>query len=224
MVRYKSDPPTLEQFSAYQAAWGYFNEHLFGGTLRPCLLNFSRRAKALGFFVPDKWQREDGERVHEISLNPDVLLRPVIDTMSTLVHEMAHQWQQDHGRPPRRCYHDTEWADKMEEIGLMPSSTGEPGGKRTGQRCSHYILPDGRFHKVFQAMPEEYLIPWRSGSVPDQVGGKSKAKSKVKYQCPRCPAAVWGKPALNIVCGDCQVQLGAVSESGTQAGELAPVA
>jgi hypothetical protein len=79
---------------------------------------------------------------------------------------MVYQWQQDHGHPPRRCYHNAEWADKMEQIGLMPSRTGQPGAKCTGQRCSHYILPDGLFRKMFEDMPEEYLMPWRSGSSP----------------------------------------------------------
>lgn len=30
-----------------------------------------------------------------------------------------------HGGPPRRCYHDREWAAKMKEIGLQPSDKGE---------------------------------------------------------------------------------------------------
>jgi hypothetical protein len=190
----------MEQFSAYQAAWQYFNQFLFGRTLQPCLLNFSRRANSMGFFIAKKWQHKNGQSVHEISLNPDVLLRPVMNTMSTLVHEMVHQWQHDYGNPPRRYYHNAEWANKMEIIGLMPSRTGEPGGKRTGQGCSHYILSDGLFCKVFKDMPDEYLIPWRSGSVHSD---KAKNQNKVKYHCPSCFAAVWGKPELNIVCGDC---------------------
>ena len=59
-------PPTLEQFSAYQAAWEFFNQFLFDATLKPCLLNLSRRSKSMGFFVANKWQREDGQTVHEI--------------------------------------------------------------------------------------------------------------------------------------------------------------
>jgi hypothetical protein len=29
----------------------------------------------------------------------------------------------------------------MESIGLVPSNTGLPGGKRTGQQMTHYIMP-----------------------------------------------------------------------------------
>lgn len=85
--------PTTEQFSAYQAAFDYFNRTLFSGQLGGVILNFSRKAKSLGFFAPLRWGKE---RVigHEISLNPSYLAyRPMRDTMSTLAHEMAHLWQ-----------------------------------------------------------------------------------------------------------------------------------
>jgi hypothetical protein len=52
--------------------------------------------------------------------------------LSTLVHEQAHLWQHHFGKPGRGRYHNREWAAKMVEIGLIPSATGEPGGK---QRC-----------------------------------------------------------------------------------------
>ena len=43
------------------------------------------------------------------------------------------------------------------------------------------------------------------------VETQSKAKKKrpssnrFKYSCPACSTNVWGKPDLNIVCGDCEV-------------------
>ena len=65
---------------------------------------------------------------------------------STLAHEMAHAWQYHFGKPSAEAgYHNVEWGTKMEEIGLMPSNTGEPGGKRTGQQMTHYIVEDGPF-------------------------------------------------------------------------------
>lgn len=84
--------PTLEQFRAYQAAYDYFNAALFGGELKPCLLNFrGRHNRNLGLFWPKRWGRLDGTVTHEIALNPDVLLRPLVETMATLVHEMCYQ-------------------------------------------------------------------------------------------------------------------------------------
>ena len=50
--------------------------------------------------------------------HPDILSRPIEESMGTLVHEMVHFWQQEFGTPSRRGYHNREWADKMEALGL----------------------------------------------------------------------------------------------------------
>ena len=83
--------PTEDQATAYQQAFDHFNKTLFGGSLPFAYLNFSRHAGAKGFFSPNRWgnARELGEdkRIHEISLNPDLLLRPPIEYYGTLVHK-----------------------------------------------------------------------------------------------------------------------------------------
>lgn len=33
----------------------------------------------------------------------------------------------------------------MERVGLMPSDTGEPGGRKVGQSMTHYIIAGGPF-------------------------------------------------------------------------------
>jgi hypothetical protein len=204
--------PTRDQFAAYALAFDYFNTVLFGDDLPRCMLNFSRHARSLGFFAPERWERPDG-RTHEISLNPDVLKRPVKDTMGTLVHEMVHLWQQEFGKPSRNGYHNREWADRMESVGLMPSTTGAPGGKRTGQSMTHYIIAGGPFDVAFGAMPRDCLLPWLSGAPVKASGPDPKDKNKVKYTCPGCAANVWGKPDLSIICGDCHVLFSAESSA-----------
>jgi hypothetical protein len=195
--------PTVDQFAAFQGMYDYFNGALFGGTLHPVILNFSRAAGSLGFFAPERW--EQGARTtHEISLNPAHLAtRDARDVASTLVHEMAHCWQQEHGTPSARGYHNKEWAAKMDAIGLVPSATGEPGGPRVGFKMTHYIADGGPFARAFARMPRGFLLPWSSWE-PD--GGRKKKgpspKSKTKYTCPRCGANAWGKPELHLVCGD----------------------
>jgi len=37
---------------------------------------------------------------------------------------MVHQWQQHHGKPGRRGYHNKQWAAKMNSVGLVPTHTG----------------------------------------------------------------------------------------------------
>lgn len=88
----------------------------------------------------------------------------------------------------------------MQDIGLIASHTGQPGGRQTGQRMSHYISTDGPFKRVFCEMPEEYLIPWRSsGQAPRRT---SRNQDKTAYRC-SCGSTIWGKADLLVKCKRC---------------------
>jgi hypothetical protein len=208
--------PTDAQYAAFQALYDYFNRVLFLGILKPVLLNFSRKANTLGFFAPQRWEHS-GQTVHEISLNPAYLReREPRAVVSTLVHEMVHAWQQQCGKPGRGGYHNGEWASKMEAIGLMPSSTAAPGGKRTGDRVSHYIVDGGPFARAFAEMPEAYLLPWLCSE--GDGAKKPRAASKVKFTCPGCEVNAWGRPGLLIACGVCNLEMvaGAATDGDEQ--------
>lgn len=217
--------PTEEQFNALNKAYKYFNRKLFGNKLPGCILNFSRIKGTHGFLAPERWKRVGDEAfgIHEISLTPTTLYRSPLEIFSTLVHEMCHLWQWDFGNPSRNGYHNKEWADKMEEVGLIPSNTGRPGGKRTGQRMTHYIEEGGKYHQAFEKMPDRYSLPFTaldgevmkaliegkgsSGSDDDKDDhraklrrARTKDRRKVKYSCPECGINVWGKPELKIRC------------------------
>jgi hypothetical protein len=92
----------------------------------------------------------------------------------------------------------------MDELGLTPSSTGEPGGDRVGYRMSHYIVNGSAFARAFDAMPREYLLPWTCWEPQGDNKGKTKPRMpKLKYTCPTCAANAWGKPGLLLCCGEC---------------------
>jgi predicted SprT family Zn-dependent metalloprotease len=191
--------PTQNQFGAYQSMYDYFNGKLFNGKLAQVLLNFSRKSKAYGFFAPKRW--DQGENiVHEISLNPSLLKRPIDEVCSTLVHEMCHLEVQDDGKASRNGYHSKYWANKMEEVGLMASTTGAIGGKKTGQHVSHYIIPGGKFDVAFKEIPQEYLLPW---SCSDLELVKKQVQKRSKYVCETDNVKVYGKQELFVRCGLC---------------------
>jgi hypothetical protein len=214
---------TLPQFQAYQKAFDYFNEVLFKNELPGVFLNFSRMPSAHGFFAPKRWYNQNKAIYHEISLTPTSMDRTPKEVFATLVHEMVHHWQECFGTPSRRGYHNEEWADKMEEVGLIPTDNGSIEGKRTGQRVTHVIKAGGAFDKAFNQMAKEWSLPFQctegrfAGQDPeeeDEIKSLRKSqleerekKRKIKYSCSTCGVNAWGKPELNIVCGECGVQL-----------------
>jgi len=122
--------------------------------------------------------------------------------LSTLAHEMANVWQQTHGKAPRRGYHDRQWAGKMREIGLQPTSIGEEGGKETGQSVTHYIIPEGRYAKAYAKLADSsFQLHWQS--IPANEQGKAKKSSKMKFTCPGCGLNAWAKPDALLICGEC---------------------
>ena len=195
---------TKEQYDAFQKAYDFFNKELFGGSLPSVLVTLQRHAKAYGFFSPERFiGRDDKEAVHELALNPDHFGRTDERILSTLVHEMVHAWQQTHGTPPRKSYHDRQWAAKMKEVGLYPSATGEPGGKETGQKVTHYIIEGGAFASaVARLKAAGFALRWQSRAADDQERQK-KAASKTKYTCPGCELNAWAKPGASLICGEC---------------------
>lgn len=200
--------PTPEQFRTYQAMFDYYNRQLFDSKLPKVLLVFTRHVKAAGYFAPGRWAGMGEAGVHEISLHPDLLIsRPPKEVASTLVHEMVHLWQQTFGKPGRRGYHNRQWSKEMIRVGLMPSTTGAPGGARVGEPMSHYVLPGGPFEVAFEKARAQAL-PW--GSLPRGPA----SRSKVKYSCPGCHTSAWGKPGLQLDCRPCGLPLVPTDESG----------
>ena len=196
---------TTREYRAFQVAYDFLNAELFGGTLPHVLVTFQRHAKAKGYFAPDRFEgRDDGTKAHELAMNPDVFTGRTDELIcSTLAHEMVHVWQQTHGKPPRRAYHDRQWAAKMKEIGLQPTDTGAPGGREVGQSVTHYIIPGGAYAVAFAKLASTgFRLNWQSH--PFAAGErKKKAASKTKYTCPACGVNAWAKPDTLLICGAC---------------------
>jgi predicted SprT family Zn-dependent metalloprotease len=176
-------------------------------------------------FYRKNWQSASGEIKHEISINPDTLGMGDVFWHSTLVHEMVHMWQFEFGSPSRYNYHNKEWALKMMEIGLMPTSTGKPGGKPIGQNMDHYVMEGRGFQQAFNSISDQELLNLRlpyintasmrlmDTAANEGVGeadpkeaeaepAESKSGKKVKYSC-GCGVNVWGKSGLNLHCNSC---------------------
>lgn len=214
--------PTRKTYDALNRAYDFFNAELFDGTLPACLLTMQRKAKAYGYFAGGRFGSRDGQEVtDEIALNPSHFKdRTVEQSVSTLVHEMVHLWQHHFGKPSRTAYHNKEWAAKMEAVGLIPSDTGAPGGKQTGQKVSHYIAGGGPFDRAMaklkaQGFSDFYVELWDDEAA--KKARKAKAASKTKYTCPECEANAWAKPSTRLICGECEVVMTAPDQDDEEA-------
>lgn len=223
------ETPTGLAYAGLEAAHKFFNSELFAGVLGAVQISTQRHPKSLGYFSPKRMKlafSEDETKVfHEIAINPmHVEERSVELVLSTLVHEMCHQWQEEKGKSPTRCYHDRQWANKMLEVGLHPSHNGMPGGKEVGPKMTHYIVEDGRFARACAKFLLEHgdvplvqdrarmILSGKSGGSKagdDDEGEKEKPKSKgrASFQCPGCELKAMAKPSARLRCEDCDMLL-----------------
>ena len=272
--------PTSEAYRLFQAAYDHFNQALFDDQLPQCLITFQRQKRLMGYVSFRRWYHAaEGKFSDELAINPEYFANySLMEIFQTLCHEMVHVWQAHFGNPGRSGYHNEEWARKMIAIGLMPSTTGKPGGSIVGQTVSDYILSDGLFLAACTAFintgvqlswvdafpiprtekptliydpngaevpnagmhqktdrptldtPSEEDaaaidgLPYSMADIekaflsvlpaqavresPTIPSSKPTNKSnRHRYYCSACYMKVWGKPDLNILCGDCNIPL-----------------
>lgn len=174
---------TTAEYTGFEKAYAHFNRALFGNELPPCLITLQRKSGAAGYFSAKRFANRSGSQqvTDEIALNPDGFMN-VTDTeiMQTLVHEMAHLWQEHFGEASQRTYHNRQWAEKMQDVGLMPSSTGKPGGAKTGQKMADYVIKGGRFDRACRKLfGTGYRPNWQSSYTTSKVAaGTSKGTKK----------------------------------------------
>lgn len=218
--------PTDENYAAWQVAYRYFNDRLFGGKLPDCIITNSRRRRTLGYFRRHAFADKSGVVAHEISINPThIVVHGDAEALSTLVHEMAHLWREEFGSANRngskgaRGYHDRVWAGKMEDVGLMPSDTAKPGGKKTGFRVSHYIIEGGPFDLACrELLISHFQIPWADNPAHLAVHASATAGStaegelspnntRARFICRHCDQKAWAKFSAKLICGECHIPL-----------------
>ena len=141
--------PTKEFYSLFQFLYDFLNKELFENQLPDCMIIITRKTNTFGYFQPERWINQKKVKSDEIAINPFYFDRyPLVEILQTMAHEMCHLWQFHFGKPSKRTYHNAQWAEKMQRIGLMPSNTGKPDGKKVGQKMMEYPIRKGKFTKM----------------------------------------------------------------------------
>jgi len=154
--------PTEKLYKFFNTVYKHFNESLFHGELSDTILTLQRQANTMGYFSANRWTDNNGNNIHEIALNPQYFASfPLLELFQTMVHEQCHLWQEEYGNPSRTGYHNKEWANKMESVGLMPSTTGKEGGRKVGQKVADYAIANSKFvHEALKLSKSKVLLPF----------------------------------------------------------------
>lgn len=184
--------PTTETYSELQQAYEAFNQALFDGILPNCLITLQREKHTCGYFSSGRFASVDGKLTDEIAINPAYFaVTPIIEVLQTLVHEMTHLWQYHFGKPGRGRYHNKEWADKMESIGLMPSSTGKPGGDKTGDCMADYAIEGGLFlQSCKELLTNEFRLSWYDRYPDSTIANAGQQSYALQLDMPASATAI----------------------------------
>lgn len=192
-----------EMQAALQAAFNAINRDFYGGELEKVIITVKEGKKkaAFGWIETAKNWKQNGVERHEINISADYIgERTVVQTITTLMHEMVHLYNLQNGiKDTTRSglYHNKKFKETAEAHGLQVEQASDIGWSLT------------------TATPQtkkwiEENVPIKSFGVYKQVaekdpkgGGKSKQSSR-KYVCPKCGLIARLTKDANIMCVDCK--------------------
>jgi hypothetical protein len=116
----------------------------FAGQLPEVVLSFEVTDKrTLGHYVI----RRNGLGVRRnINLNPVHFARPLYHILATLLHELAHAWQHEHGTPSKPLHHNREFRE-------VRGVRGPDGRGRTRSRRAPRVALRGLLSAAWRRVP-----------------------------------------------------------------------
>lgn len=198
---------TMAELSlAFVKAFNVLNKEYFGGELPKVVITFEAGFKkgAFGWINTAKqWKQGSAER-YRINLSSDYLDRPIIDIVSTLLHEMCHLYAiineiQDTSRSG--IYHNKKFKQIAEAHCLDVREADKIGWSVTSVR------PDLAEHILQLVSISSIRIGQKR---PSDLGGGKSTKTKQssrKYICPCCGLIVRATKECRIKCMECDIEM-----------------
>jgi predicted SprT family Zn-dependent metalloprotease len=140
-----------------------------------------------------------------LNLNPIHLARPVFEVLSTLLHELAHAWQHEHGTPSKPPHHNREFRDRCEAFGIPTDAGGHDLGVRHGTPFEEYCGRHGITFPPPAGSPEPAGSPGVAGPSPllPVPPARPKGSKMKKWQCPCGVNARVAIPDFDANCNKC---------------------
>ena len=195
----------IETVAYLGTIYDFVNDKLFGGELvKPVItIQADERNKTNGWWTRGKVWREsaEDEGEHELNMTAQQLNRPIGEIVSTLIHEMCHQYATAHDmKDTSRSgnYHNKLFKKIAEAHGLHVECVAKIG-------WSHTSLTDETAAMIAEFTAENPpAVIYRVPVMKSQI---TKNTSTRKYVCPVCGQSVRATKRVNIMCMDCNAPM-----------------
>lgn len=211
----------MKQLTSYNRAAGYLNkifdllnEAYFESTLSRPTITIQSTPKAYGHFSlrEDTWVSKLGG-THEINIGAGTLARPIEEVAATLLHEMVHYFNYEHGIQDcsrGNTYHNKRFKEAAEARGLTVSHSDKYGWSHTapGDSLLQFCL-DNDLSDILINRNEffSYRVTGTGTHSGTTTTLPPRTSSTRKYICPCCGMSIRATRAVNIGCLDCNKQM-----------------
>lgn len=191
------------------------NADFFSGELIPPVITIQSTPRAYGHYTLfDAWSVK-GEGRRELNIGAGTLDRPIELTITTLLHEMCHQFnhevlnEQDSSRGG--TYHNKRFKQTAEEHGLTVTRSDKYGWSHTAPSdllldwiLNNNIQDIKLSRNDFTGLRIAGGSHTANGSPPITRIGTNNSR---RYVCPRCNMIARTTKAARLICGDCMLPL-----------------
>lgn len=196
------------------------NEDKFSGELPMPIITVQSRPGTWGSCsVNPIWNGKEGKQ-YEMNFAAEAINGPVEEIIDTLVHEMVHLYCRLNGiQEVSRGgkYHNKKFKALAEEKGCIVVEEGQYGWNTQGRGNDGFLqyAIDKGWTEIMICRDNTYF----PGLLELLEGGKKEGKNTItpapgkkpsstrKLECPQCKTSVRATKKVNIICGDCMVQM-----------------
>jgi len=198
---------TIEQL---ENLFGVFNETYFENQLSKPIITVSPDTTkgAYGWCTSWKAWKEAGhedEGYYEINICAEYLSRSYEETAGTMLHEMVHLFNLEHGvKDTSRAgtYHNKNFKESAEAHGLIVEKGDKYGWHKTTLTDEAKAVVESFMKEIGKTSFDLYREKVSDGK---KKGGKKS--NSIKYVCPCCGIIVRATKQVKVLCFDCEVIL-----------------
>lgn len=191
-----------EMQAALQAAFNAINRDFYNGELEKVIITVKegKKKSAFGWIETTKNWKQNGVDRHEINISADYIgERSVVQTITTLMHEMAHLYNLQNGiKDTTRSgiYHNKEFKKTAESHGLKVEQVDKIGWSLTT------ATPETK-KWIAENVPIKSFGVYKKAKEKDPKSSRTKQSSR-KYVCAKCGLIARLTKEAAIMCVDCK--------------------